>query len=142
MSAPKLEARGLNLYYGDFHALKDVSIRIPEAAITALIGPSGCGKSTLLRVFNRMNDLILGVRITGQVALHGLDIYARMYRDRLQDVLVADFGKLHAALGDDADRADLLWRRWRARAEGPAGDARTARLAASRATGGARRLPP
>ena len=77
MSAPKLEARRLNLHYGDFHALKDVSIQIPEQAITALIGPSGCGKSTLLRVFNRMNDLIPGVSLAGRVALHGLDIYAR-----------------------------------------------------------------
>lgn len=71
---PKLETHKLNLYYGNFHALKDVSIQIPEQAITAIIGPSGCGKSTLLRVFNRMNDLVYGVRVTGRVELHGHDI--------------------------------------------------------------------
>lgn len=73
----KLETLKLNLYYGDFHALKDISIQIPENTITSLIGPSGCGKSTLLRTFNRMNDLIRGVRITGHALLHGLDIYSR-----------------------------------------------------------------
>jgi len=72
----KLETRKLNLYYSDFHALKDVSIAIPELAVTAIIGPSGCGKSTLLRVFNRMNDLIPNIRVTGRVVLHGQDIYA------------------------------------------------------------------
>jgi phosphate transport system ATP-binding protein len=72
-----LETRGLNLHYGDFHALKNVSVQIPERAITAAIGPSGCGKSTLLRVFNRMNDLVSGVRVTGSVVLHGRDIYSK-----------------------------------------------------------------
>jgi phosphate transport system ATP-binding protein len=77
MSEPTaLETRRLDLFYGDFHALKAVSIRIPEKSITALIGPSGCGKSTLLRVFNRMNDLIPGVRISGQAVFHGHDIYS------------------------------------------------------------------
>ncbi|MBL8023459.1 MAG: phosphate ABC transporter ATP-binding protein [Elusimicrobia bacterium] len=66
---PVIETRGLNLYYGNFHALKDVTIPIPPRTITAFIGPSGCGKSTLLRTFNRMNDLIRGVRITGEVLL-------------------------------------------------------------------------
>jgi phosphate transport system ATP-binding protein len=75
--APKLETAGLNLYYGKFHALKEVSIRIPERAVTAMIGPSGCGKSTLLRIFNRMNDGIHGVRITGRVLLRGEDIHSR-----------------------------------------------------------------
>ncbi|MBL0349272.1 MAG: phosphate ABC transporter ATP-binding protein [Elusimicrobia bacterium] len=74
--APILEARDLNLYYGAFHALKNVSVAIPDKAITAFIGPSGCGKSTLLRTFNRLNDLIRGVRVTGQVLLHGRDVYA------------------------------------------------------------------
>ena len=59
----------LNLYYGDFHALKDVRFYVAEKKITALIGPSGCGKSTLLRVFNRMNELIDGVRITGDISI-------------------------------------------------------------------------
>ncbi len=68
--------RGLNLYYGDFHALKEVHAAFQQQTITALIGPSGCGKSTLLRTFNRMNDLIPGVRITGEVLIDGKDIYA------------------------------------------------------------------
>lgn len=71
----KLETHNLHLYYGDFAALIDVSILIPERVITAIIGPSGCGKSTLVRVFNRMNDLIDGVRHTGNVLLDGKDIY-------------------------------------------------------------------
>ena len=58
-----ISARGLNLYYGENHALKDVMIDIPEREITALIGPSGCGKSTFLRTLNRMNDLIPSVKI-------------------------------------------------------------------------------
>ncbi len=71
----KLEASALQLFYTSFHALKNVSIRIPPRAITAMIGPSGCGKSTLLRTFNRMNDLTAGVRIEGHVRLDGQDIY-------------------------------------------------------------------
>lgn len=63
----KIFTNNLNLWYGDFHALKDVNASFTERKITAIIGPSGCGKSTLLRVFNRMNDLIEGVRITGKV---------------------------------------------------------------------------
>ncbi|HAM36650.1 MAG TPA: phosphate ABC transporter ATP-binding protein [Elusimicrobia bacterium] len=77
MNVASLETHKLNLHYGDFHALKDITVRIPEKAITSIIGPSGCGKSTLLRVFNRMNDLIKGVRVTGQVLMHGHDIYSR-----------------------------------------------------------------
>jgi len=74
---PKLETRALNFWYGDFHALKEVNIAIRPNSITAIIGPSGCGKSTLLRVFNRMNDLIPGVRYTGEVCLDGKPIYAK-----------------------------------------------------------------
>jgi phosphate transport system ATP-binding protein len=77
MSAPKIETRALNLHYGTFHALKSVSVSIPEKAITAMIGPSGCGKSTLLRVLNRMNDLIPSCRVDGQVLLDGQDIYGK-----------------------------------------------------------------
>ena len=71
----KIKTESLNLHYGSFQALKDISFDIPECAITAIIGPSGCGKSTLLRVFNRMNDLIPGVRVEGRVKLEDLSIY-------------------------------------------------------------------
>ena len=71
----KMEVRNLNLWYGDFKALKNVSLPICEHEITALIGPSGCGKSTLLRTLNRMNDLVEGCRIGGDVLLDGKDIY-------------------------------------------------------------------
>jgi phosphate transport system ATP-binding protein len=65
----------LNVYYDGFHALKEVNIEIKTNSITALIGPSGCGKSTFLRCLNRMNDLIEGARITGEVLLDGKNIY-------------------------------------------------------------------
>ena len=71
----KIQAQGLNLYYGKFHALKDVNISLKPRMITAIIGPSGCGKSTLLRCFNRLNDLIPGVQITGEILLDGIDIH-------------------------------------------------------------------
>jgi len=73
---PLIEADRLSLYYGKAQALKEISLTIPERLVTAFIGPSGCGKSTFLRCFNRMNDLIDGVRITGQVKIGGHDIYA------------------------------------------------------------------
>jgi len=71
----KVSVRDLNLFYSRFQALKSVSLDVEDGAITALIGPSGCGKSTLLRAINRMNDLIHGVRTTGQVLVDGTDIY-------------------------------------------------------------------
>lgn len=71
----KIEAKNLNLYYGENHALKDVSLGIEEKAITAFIGPSGCGKSTFLKTLNRMNDLVGNVRIEGLVTLDREDIY-------------------------------------------------------------------
>ncbi|MCL2003961.1 MAG: phosphate ABC transporter ATP-binding protein PstB [Oscillospiraceae bacterium] len=71
----KLKTQSVNLHYGDFHALGDITFDIPSCAITAIIGPSGCGKSTLLRIFNRMNDLIPGCRVEGGVFLNGSDIY-------------------------------------------------------------------
>ena len=73
----KMETRGLNLFYGPKQALKGISARLPEGSITALIGPSGCGKSTFLRCLNRMNDLIEGCKITGDVSLDGENIYQR-----------------------------------------------------------------
>ncbi|HEV7231573.1 MAG TPA: ATP-binding cassette domain-containing protein, partial [Bacteroidia bacterium] len=73
----KIETRNVNLYYGDFHALKGINMSIRENSVTALIGPSGCGKSTYLRLFNRMNDLISNVKIIGDVLVEGKDIYER-----------------------------------------------------------------
>lgn len=70
----KIETRDLNLYYGDFHALKNINIDVEQNKVTALIGPSGCGKSTFLRTINRMNDLIDGVKINGNISMDGLDI--------------------------------------------------------------------
>ena len=78
MDNVKISIKDLNLYYGDFHALKNVSMKLPEKKITAFIGPSGCGKSTLLKSLNRMNDLVDGCRITGEVLLDGEDIYCGM----------------------------------------------------------------
>jgi phosphate transport system ATP-binding protein len=75
----KITVRDLNLFYGDFQALKGVSIPIKERQITALIGPSGCGKSTFLRCLNRMNDTIRSVRVTGTVLLDDQEIYAPDY---------------------------------------------------------------
>ncbi|HOI68365.1 MAG: phosphate ABC transporter ATP-binding protein PstB [Methanothrix sp.] len=72
-----MESRNLNLWYGDNHALKDISIGIPENQITALIGPSGCGKSTFIRCLNRMNDLVDIVRIEGEILYNGVNIYDR-----------------------------------------------------------------
>ena len=74
----KFDIRNLNLHYGSFHALKDVNLSIEEKEITAFIGPSGCGKSTLLKTLNRMNDLVEGCKITGDVLLDGEDIYGNM----------------------------------------------------------------
>ena len=71
----KLEAHGYGLFYGEFQALRDVSIQIPDNQITAIIGPSGCGKSTFLRTFNRMNDLIPNVRVDGEVLMGGRDVF-------------------------------------------------------------------
>ncbi|HIR27066.1 MAG TPA: phosphate ABC transporter ATP-binding protein [Candidatus Choladousia intestinigallinarum] len=74
----KITIHNTNLYYGDFHALKDINLDIPENKITAFIGPSGCGKSTLLKSLNRMNDLVEGCKITGEMKLDGEDIYGKM----------------------------------------------------------------
>jgi phosphate transport system ATP-binding protein len=76
MSETSIEIRALNLFYSDFQALTDINLDIPTRQVTALIGPSGCGKSTLLRVFNRMNDLIEGVRVTGEVIIGGENIFS------------------------------------------------------------------
>lgn len=78
MSNIKFDVKNLNLHYGKFHALKDVNMEIPEKQITAFIGPSGCGKSTFLKCLNRMNDLVEGCNITGDVKLDGEDIFDGM----------------------------------------------------------------
>ena len=74
----KFNISKLDLYYDDFHALKNINLDIPEKEITAFIGPSGCGKSTLLKSLNRMNDLVEGCKITGEITLDGVDIYKNM----------------------------------------------------------------
>ena len=75
VETPILQAKHLNLYYGEKQALKDINTDIPHNEITALIGPSGCGKSTFLRTLNRMNDLIEGVKIEGEILFEGKDAY-------------------------------------------------------------------
>ena len=72
-----MTVRDCNLYYGDFHAIKNVCIDIEEREVTAFIGPSGCGKSTFIRIFNRMNDLVEDCRITGEIKIGAQDIYAK-----------------------------------------------------------------
>ncbi len=81
-SRSKIKTEAVNLFYGDFQALGDVTMDIEERAITALIGPSGCGKSSLLRLFNRMNDLIPGVKVEGKILIDGTSIY-----DKQMDVV-------------------------------------------------------
>ncbi len=75
MNNIKIETINYNLYYGKFHALRDINIKIPEKKVTALIGPSGCGKSSFLRTFNRMNDLIPGASMTGDVLIDDQDLF-------------------------------------------------------------------
>ncbi len=74
---PIIETKKVNLFYSDFHALKNISMGMEKNTVTALIGPSGCGKSTYLRLFNRMNDLIDGVKITGDVLVENKEIYSK-----------------------------------------------------------------
>jgi phosphate transport system ATP-binding protein len=78
MSDNKIEVRGLDLFYGEFQALKNINFSIKQQDVAALIGPSGCGKSTFIRIINRMNDLIPSCRITGEVLLDGQNIYGDM----------------------------------------------------------------
>lgn len=83
-STPKINISGLDLYYGDFHALKNVNLPVLSNEITAFIGPSGCGKSTLLKSLNRMNDLVEGCKITGEITLDGTDIYHNIDTNELR----------------------------------------------------------
>jgi phosphate transport system ATP-binding protein len=75
MGSYAIEAKSLNIYYGNFRAVKDVNLTVPRQKITAIIGPSGCGKSTVLRAFNRMNDLVPTAHSEGEVLFHGQNIY-------------------------------------------------------------------
>ena len=77
LGPPKIETRGMSFFYGTKQALYDINLQIQSRAVTALIGPSGCGKSTYLRSLNRMNDIIEGTRVTGEVLLDGMEIYSR-----------------------------------------------------------------
>ena len=86
MKDPIFTVKDLNLWYGQAQALKDITLDIPEKSITALIGPSGCGKSTFLKTLNRMNDLVPGVKITGDVRFHGEDIFAAEVNDLRKNV--------------------------------------------------------
>ena len=80
----KITVENLNLYYGDFHALKNINLKIPANKITAFIGPSGCGKSTLMKSINRMNDLVEGCKITGSIRLGEEEIYGGMDVNQLR----------------------------------------------------------
>lgn len=82
----KIEIKNLDLYYSDFHALKNISLEIPENQITAFIGPSGCGKSTLLKSINRMNDMVEGCRIDGEITLHQKNKRSFNILDKTTDV--------------------------------------------------------
>ena len=75
--AKRLDIKDLNIYYGSFHAVKDVTLEVPPRCITAFIGPSGCGKSTVLRTLNRMHEVTPGAYATGSVLLDGEDIYGK-----------------------------------------------------------------
>lgn len=77
MNMTKIEAKNVDFYYGQFHALKNISMSIGSNEVVAFIGPSGCGKSTFLRLFNRMNDLIPGSRLEGKIEIDGKDIYGK-----------------------------------------------------------------
>ena len=77
LNPARLRSQQVSLYYGKFQALRDISLEIPEKAITAIIGPSGCGKSSYLRLFNRMNDLIPSARVAGRVEIDGNNVYER-----------------------------------------------------------------
>lgn len=75
LQAEAFQVRDVNLYYGSHHALHQISMEIPTRAVTAIIGPSGCGKSSFLRCLNRMNDLVPGAKVTGEILFHGQNIY-------------------------------------------------------------------
>ena len=89
----KFVIQNMDLYYGSFHALKNINLNLTEKEVTAFIGPSGCGKSTLLKSLNRMNDLVEGCRITGDIRLDGEDIYGNMDVNQLRKKVGTVFQK-------------------------------------------------
>ena len=86
MDTVKIDARDVNFWYGDFHALKGISMQIEEKSVVAFIGPSGCGKSTFLRLFNRMNDLIPATRLEGEIRIDGIPVKELGFRDLRRNV--------------------------------------------------------
>ena len=110
---PVISAKDLNLWYGDFKALKGISLDVGEREITALIGPSGCGKSTFLKTLNRMNDLVPNVRIEGDVRLKGEDIFAREMqltdlRRRVGMIMLVDISNCNVSHEELHKRTDAL----------------------------------
>ena len=89
----KFTIKDVDLYYGEFKALKGINLNLPAGEITAFIGPSGCGKSTLLKSLNRMNDLVEGCKITGEIKLDGKDIYGNMDVNELRKNV--EIGRAH-----------------------------------------------
>ena len=89
-----IETKNINFHYGDFHALKNISMKMEANTVTAFIGPSGCGKSTFLRLFNRMNDLIDGTRLSGECLIQGKNIYKKNVQvDELRKMIGMVFQK-------------------------------------------------
>ena len=112
----KFEVRGMDLYYGSFHALKNINIDIPEKEITAFIGPSGCGKSTFLKTLNRMNDLVEGCRISGDILLDdgkALDELVQTHHSFID--IARDAGDVvaqHRAVDDDGVQSSSSFSQW------------------------------
>ena len=93
----KFEIENLELYYGDFKAIKGINLSIPEKKITAFIGPSGCGKSTVLKTLNRMNDLVDGCKVSGKILFDGIDIYKNIDVNILRKKVGMVFQRLRRA---------------------------------------------
>ncbi len=118
----KITVKDLDLYYGDFKALKTVNMNIAPNEVTAFIGPSGCGKSTLLKSLNRMNDLVEGCKITGEILLDGEDIYGNIDVNQLRKRVGMVFQKPNPFPMSVYD--NIAYRGHLGRAEGPAEEKR------------------
>ena len=101
----KIDAKHVNFFYGDFQALKDISMTIEEKSVVAFIGPSGCGKSTFLRLFNRMNDLIPGSRLEGEILIDGRNIYDKSVQ---VDELRKNVGMVFLLMDEPASALDPI----------------------------------